>query len=146
MKIVILSSMAFVEDIMEKKAELERLGHSVQVPGDTQHALEVPDRLLRSYAPTLDTCVGNDFLRTSMQDIAAAESVLVLNHPKNGINGFVDSYCMMQIGVAYYLHKKIFLLYPLPPTHDNRFALDVSMTQPKVLNGDMTLIDRPFYG
>ena len=69
--------------------------------------------------------------------IENSDAVLVLNYPKNGINGYVGSATLMDIGVAYYLGKRIFLLNQLPSTDKLRHSHEVRVMQPVILNGDL---------
>jgi hypothetical protein len=47
---------------------------------------------------------------------------------------------LMEIGLAYYLKKKIFLLYPPPPLDVAKYSHEVLIMQPIILNGDLSKI------
>ena len=46
----------------------------------------------------------------------------------------------MEIGLAYYLRKKIFLLYPPPPIKEEKYTHEVLLMQPVILNGDLSTL------
>jgi hypothetical protein len=75
-----------------------------------------------------------------MDYIAESDAVLVLNYPKNGIKGYVGTSTLMEIGLAYYMGKKIFLLFPVPHSSEARWAHEVKITNPFVINGDFSKV------
>jgi len=47
----------------------------------------------------------------------------------------------MEMGLAYYLRKKIFLLYPPPPVKQEKYTHEVLIMQPVILDGDLDKIE-----
>jgi hypothetical protein len=79
-------------------------------------------------------------MRKCFREIEESDAILVLNYPKNGIQGYIGTASLMEIGLAYHLGKKIFLLNPLPHSSEQRWAHEVRIIQPTILNGDFTKI------
>ncbi len=75
-----------------------------------------------------------------MDDIARSDAILALNHPKNGVNGYVGTSELIEMGLAYYLGKRTFLLHPTPSPSEARWAHEVRIMQPVMINGDFGLI------
>jgi hypothetical protein len=70
--------------------------------------------------------------------IAQSDAVLLLNHPKNGVEGYIGASALMETGVAAYLGKKIFILNPLNPTE--RYKYEFNFLGGVVIDGDLGLI------
>ncbi len=139
MKIMISGSMAFAKEMVETKAKLEKLGHEVGLPFETEIHLEKPD-FVDSLSENLQYCIDKNVLRKSFDFIASADAVVVLNHPRKGINGYIGTSTLMEIAIAYYFKKKIFLMFPIPHFEDVRWAHEITIMQPKIINGDLKLV------
>lgn len=72
--------------------------------------------------------------------IVKSDAILVLNYSKNKIDGYVGTSSLMEIGLAYYLGKKIFLLNPIPSSKKVRWAHELEIIQPVILNRDLKRI------
>jgi len=46
----------------------------------------------------------------------------------------------MEIGLAYYLNKKIFILHPLPSVDVLRYILEIEHMKPIIISGDLAKI------
>ena len=139
MKIMICGSMTFAREMMDAKRKLEGLGHSVFVPSDIESHLKdssLIDNLEENYNHTIE----KDVLRNCFNLIAKSDAILVLNYPKNKIKGYVGTSSLMEIGLAYYLGKKIFLLNPVPSSREARWAHELKIIQPVILNGELERI------
>ncbi len=85
-------------------------------------------------------CIDRDIIRANFQLVADADGIVVLNYKKNGIDGYIGTSTLMEIGLAYYLKKKIFLLYPIPHFSSVRWAHEIKIMQPVILHGDFALV------
>lgn len=131
--------MAFAEEMVKIKKELEKLGHKVQVP----HGIE-PHLKDKSFVDNLsgnyEFCIKNNVMKKCFDLVAAADAVLVLNHKRNGTEGYIGTSGLMEMAIAHHLNKKIFL-FNKPPHYDQvRWAHEVAIMQPKIINGDLSLI------
>ncbi|MNH75263.1 NTPase [compost metagenome] len=70
--------------------------------------------------------------------IDASDAVLVINEPKNGIDGYIGGNTLLEIGRAYAQGLEIFLLHPVPEVS---YADEIRSMQPVVLEGDLANID-----
>ena len=109
MKVAIISSMYFAKEILRVKEELEKRGHEVTVPLDTYDCLDNPEISDDSDFATKHNLLMKGFKRTENSD-----AILVINCEKNSIEGYIGGASLMEIGVAYYLNKKIYILNKLP--------------------------------
>jgi len=135
MKIMICGSMAFAKKMAEVKKSLEGLGHKVFLPIDI--SLHLSDS---TFSDNLDAdykhCVENDTIKKCFDLIAKADAILVLNFKKNGKEGYIGTSGLMEIGLAHYLGKKIFLFNKLPNYNDIRWAHEVAIMKPVILGGN----------
>lgn len=131
--------MTFAEQMIKTKKQLESLGHSVFVPSDIESHIKDPsliDNLEENYRHTIE----KDVLRSCFSLIAKSDAILVLNYPKNEINGYVGISALMEIGLAYYFRKKIFLLNKIPKAKEARWAHELKIIQPIILEGNLNKI------
>jgi hypothetical protein len=136
MKIQICGSMSFAKEMRSAQHELEKLGHSVTIPTNTDLHIQDP-AFVEDLDSNLEHCIENDTIRENFKLVAAADGIVVVNYPKNGIDGYVGVSTLMEIGVAHFLEKKIFLLFPIPHFDEHRWAHEVTIMQPVILEGDL---------
>jgi len=140
MKIQICGSMTFAKEMRDIQSKLIKLGHMVTIPTDTDSHISDP-----TFADDLDSninhCIEEDVIRANFDLIAKADAILVLNFPKNGINGYIGTSTLMELGIAHYLNKKIFILNEIPHFNEVRWAHEVTIMQPVILKGDLTKIN-----
>lgn len=139
MHIFISGSMAFAQDMVKVKKELEELRHNVELPFETELHLEKPE-FVDSLEENLQYCIDNDVITKSFDSVAASDAILVLNLHRKGIKGYIGTSTLMEIAIAYYLKKKIFLFNPIPHFDEVRWAHEISIMQPTIINGDVTKI------
>jgi len=141
MKIMICGSMHFSKEMLDTKKRLEEIGHMIEIPCDTQEFADNADKTTDNHEENYRHCIENDIIRKSFNSIAESEAVLILNYPKNGIEGYVGASALMEIGLAYFLNKKIFLLHPPPPVESAKYSHEIFIMQPIILGGDLTKIE-----
>ena len=140
MKITICGSMKFAKEMLEAQKSLEQLEHEAIVPIDTQACFENPDLKLNE---SLEHCAqfSGGIDKDHFDKIADSDAILVLNYPKHGMDGYVGGATLMEIGIARHLNKKIFLLYDVPADEVLRYSLEIRLTNPVILEGDIQRIN-----
>ncbi len=136
MKVMVCGSMSFAKEMLESKANLEELGHSAEIPPDTEMVvggLHNHDDLDEDYKH----CIENNIMQECFKKIEESDAVLILNYPKNGVDGYIGTASLMEIGIASHLGKKVFLLNEPPRPDRARWAHEVRILKPVVLNGDL---------
>lgn len=139
MKIVIIGSMKFAEDMVKIKKQLDDLGHEARIPLGTESHLKDQD-FVDKLDENLQWCISNDIMRRNFNQVADSDAILVLNYKRNGIEGYIGVSALMEMGVAHYLKKKIFLIEHPPSFKDARWAHEVAIMQPMIIKGDLTKI------
>jgi hypothetical protein len=136
MKIMICGSMSFTKEIIDLQNQLRNFGHDVSVPCDVELHIEKP-----GFIDELDKdrkhLIENNIIKKCFDLIADSEAVVFLNLPKNGINGYIGTSSLMEMGLAYYLGKKIYLMHQFPDPNIYRWAHEVASFMPGILNGDV---------
>ncbi|MBI2032985.1 MAG: hypothetical protein HYT10_00765 [Candidatus Levybacteria bacterium] len=131
--------MAFVKDMVKVRAELNILGHDASVPVGTEPHL-TNERFVDILKDNLMFCIENDIMRKNFEEVARHEAVLVLNHKRNKLDGYIGISALMEMAIAHFLKKKIFLYYPHPDYNKVRWAHEVAIMQPIIIHGDLTKI------
>ena len=139
MKIMICGSMTFSKQMVQVKKKLEKLDHIVSLPRDIEIHLDNPS-FIDDFEKNHHHAVKTDIMRKCFQLVAENEAILVLNYPKNGVRGYIGTSSLMEIGLAHYLGKKIFLLNEVPQPLKARWAHEVRIIQPVILHGNLETI------
>lgn len=126
--------MSFAKEFIEVKKTLEKLGFEADFAPDTHDCFNSPHLRLNE---NLEHCEKTDIIRSCMDAQEKCDAILVLNYPKDGIDGYIGSNSLIELGLAYYLHQKIFLLYPPPSQKKARYYTEVMHMKPIILNGNI---------
>ncbi len=139
MKIMIIGSMAFAEDMIRAKKILQNLGHRVDVPtGISDHLKD--KKFVDKLDENFEYCVKTNVMKKCFGKVAKSDAVLVVNNKRKNINGYIGTSALMELGIAHHLNKKIFLLNEIPSWKEQRWAHEVLIMQPVILNGDFSRI------
>ena len=134
MKIAVCGSMTFYEKMIEVKERLEDMGHIALLPHveyrDFHKVREVDEEKWFRLKPK--------FIRDHFDKIKKSDAILVLNYEKNGIKNYVGGNVIFELGLAFDLKKKIFLLNPIPKGLP--YTEELEVIKPIVINGDLSKI------
>ena len=139
MKIAIIGSMKFAEDMVKIQKQLDELGHDAKIPLGSEPHLKDKE-FVDNLDDNLEFCITHDIMRKNFQQVADSDAVLVLNYKRNGVEGYIGVSALLEMGVAHYLGKKIFLFQNTPDYKDARWAHEVAIMQPTIIKGDLTEI------
>lgn len=148
MKIVICGSITESKYLIEAAKELEGRGIDVVLPYSTKKIMDGEIKLeeyrsikesrgdshFRERARKGD---NKDFIKRYFREISRSDAILVVNTDKKGIKNYIGGNVLMEIGFAYVLGKKIYLLNGIP---DVSYKDEIVATKPIILNGDLTKI------
>lgn len=146
MRITLCGSIAFMDEMIRVKSELEAAGHEVKLPPTEvpdEHGVMIPvgEYYKRRKAAGVDeTWIWErktEAMRNHFDKVVWADAVVVVNVTKNGIEHYVGGNTFLEMGVAFHLKKPIYLLNPIPK-QDN--AEELIAMNPVVLNGDIAKI------
>lgn len=131
--------MAFIEDIIQFKKDLDKLGHNASIPHGTEPHQE-DGRFVDNLKSNLDFCITNNIMRRNFDMVVDNDAILVINKKRNGVRGYIGVSVLMEMAIAHHFNKKIFVLHKVPDYRKIRWAHEVEIMQPIILNGDITKI------
>jgi len=124
MRITIVGNMSFLQKFEEAKESLQKQGHEVIVPIKNPMPDPIPPSAKRKAMEKF-----NDNLKKS-------DAILVMNYTKGDKENHIGANTLMEIGMAFILQKKIFVLNPSP-----EFCRDeLEAIEARFLNGDLSKI------
>jgi hypothetical protein len=140
--ITICSSAAFYKQALECMDELESKGYTVIVPS-TAHKMRESGNYTEMDYKTWYKNEDEFHRKTRLMDehfeaVAKSDAILVVNDKKHGIDGYIGPNVTMEIAVAYWLKKPIYIL--------NKVGKDVGLYEEVVgmncsfIEGDLSKI------
>ncbi|HLD03020.1 MAG TPA: hypothetical protein VJC07_04955 [Candidatus Nanoarchaeia archaeon] len=144
MKITICGSIAFYDDMLKAKDELEEKGHEVKLPptevkDDNGNLIPIKKYYeLRKKAKESDKWIWDrkeEAMMWHFEKVNWSDAILVLNYEKNGIKGYVGANTLLEMGLALWLKKKIYLLNEIP---EMGYTEEIRGMKPVVLNGTVS--------
>lgn len=137
MKIFIAGSMSFAKQFVEAKEYLEARGYATSYASDTEECIEKPDLNMDA-----EHAFERDIMRECFERQEQCDAIMVLNYTRNGVEGYIGGHTLIELGFAYYLKQKIFLLYPPPPVEECRYSHEILHMKPIILNGDLSQLEQ----
>ena len=144
MKITICGSIAFFDEMLQIKQELEKLGHEVKIPptkiADDQGKM-IPVKQyyeMRKDENDDDSWIWDEkkkAMHSHFDKVEWSEAILVLNYTKRDIENYIGANTLLEMGLAFHLEKPIYLLNPIP---DISYKEEVLGMFPIVIKGDLT--------
>lgn len=134
MTITICGSMQFHREITQIQLLLEDKGYTVLVPKDLT-ILEQNESYMETDEERITSKIEHDFIREHFRKIEKSDAILILNYEKKGTEGYIGGNTFLEMGYAFGLGKKIYLLYPVP---DMEYSVEMHSMKPVVLNGDLS--------
>ena len=127
--------MKFYREMKAVKEGLEVLGYDVLVPIEVKID-KVPLEALPNITDEekITAKIEYNFIREHFFKIQISEAVLVLNYEKNGIPGYIGGNTFLEMGYAFGLGKKIYLMNPVPRMD---YAVEMHAMKPIVIHGDL---------
>jgi len=148
MKITICGSIAFYRQMLEAKSRLEELGHEVSLPpkeirGEKGEIISIEEYYRRrKSAAESESWIWDrkeEAIRSHFNKVAWADAILVLNCEKHGIEGYIGANTLMEMGLAFFLGKPIYLLNKIPEAD---YKEEILGMKPTVLGGELGRISK----
>lgn len=153
MKITVCGSIGFYSKMEKVRDELLLIGHEIEMP---VLALEIPPHLTEGEKVFFKKYIEDnggiyafppehgiwDLKENAMKEhfkkIEWADAVLVVNEEKYGISGYVGGSGLIEIGVAFYLNKRIYILDDV--ASELSYKQEILGMKPRILGGDLSKI------
>ncbi len=103
MKITLCGSLVFLEYMKQLEADLISRGHEVQRPEIPwpKDVLCPPDQKAEA-------------MREHFEKIEWSDAIVIVNPEKKGVAGYVGGNALMEMALAFYLRKTIYLTHQIP--------------------------------
>jgi len=146
MKITICGSCKFTDEALAVKDKLEAMGHEVKIwpirlKDEKGQPISVIDYYQIRHAASADEQWVWDRKAEAVLEhfnkVVWSDAVLVTNYEKNNVKGYIGGNTLMEMGLAFYLKKKIYLLNEIPELSYKEEILGV---KPIIINGDLSKI------
>ncbi len=153
MKITICGSMVFYREMQDIEGKLIALDHEVKIPLlDNELPADLGGGRTLSFGSHIEERGGTDafppgdpiwdFKATAISDhfdkVEWADAILVVNHNKRGVKGYIGGNTLMEMALAFYLKKPIYLLNEV--SGELLYKQEVMGMKPILLIGDLILI------
>lgn len=153
MKITICGSIGFYKEMESARDELIQNGHEVKIP---ELSSEVPQEFGGGkkvyFGQYIEQNGGidafpagheiwnmkEDAINDHYKKIDWCDGILVVNHEKRGVSGYIGGNTLIEIGVAFYLKKKIYILNPV--SSELSYKQEIMGMKPVILNGNLSII------
>jgi len=140
MKIYVLGSTAFVKEMVAWTDKLVAAGYDAWIHPEYRQYVSPeghPHLKRLEKGEQAKIKIENDYIRQHFNGILESDAILIVNLEKKGVKGYIGGNCLMELGFAYFNHKKIFLLNPIP---DLPYRDEIEAVLPIVLDGDLSKI------
>ncbi|OGZ44016.1 MAG: hypothetical protein A3J55_01120 [Candidatus Ryanbacteria bacterium RIFCSPHIGHO2_02_FULL_45_17b] len=152
MKITVCGSIAFYKEMEELKSALEAKGHEVRIPLLRNEIPEMGGDRKIYFAKYIEDKGGVDAfpvghtlwdmkesaIRDHYEKIEWGDAIVVANHEKRGVAGYIGGNTLIEIGVAFFLKKPIYILNPV--SSELSYKQEILGMKPIFLGGDLDLI------
>lgn len=137
MRLAVCGSLTFHNELRAAARTLESLGYIAIVPKSLaliEHEgyikpVTVQERLIAE--------ARYDFIREHFKHIESSDAILVVNPNHNDIEGYIGGNTFLEMGIAFYLGKPIYLLYAIPHMS---YELELASMHPILIQGDLSKI------
>jgi len=141
MKITICNSTRFHEKAVETKKELEKLGHEalthpmeVEFRGEKKPVIEQYNARQTEWDEEIEN-LKSSLMKDHFDKIKESDAILVLNLDKDDKKNYVGGNTLLEMGVAFALNKKIFMLNSVP--EGLSYVEEIKGMKPTILNGEL---------
>lgn len=144
--ITICSSASFYKLVFEVEKQLKQQGFKVLIPATAYKMKKNGNFNVKHYKTWLIN--KNDYSRkTKLMDdhfkkVVTSDAILVINERKNGISGYIGGNVLMEMALAHYHKKKIFLWNDIPSKLS--FEEEIRGVNPIVIQQNISKISYSF--
>jgi len=139
MKIYVLGSNSFVEEMVRRKDDLVALGYDGWIHPDYEAHVKGEKRAFpEDHSETADFKRSHNYIREHFDHILESQAILIVNSEKRGIPNYIGGNVLMEMGHAYYHGRPIFFMHGMP---DGLSYMDeIKAMDPICLEGDLANI------
>ncbi len=121
--ITICTSASFYKQAWKVKQNLEKMGFQVWVPITAKKMNQTGNYKVSHYKTWYEDSRQYTrkayLMRKHFDEVKKADAILVVNLKKKGIEGYIGGNVLMEMGLAFYLKKRIYLWREVPKNVSN---------------------------
>lgn len=136
MKVGVIGSMQHTEKMIALRDELNKLGHNAFVTTLAEPFIGKTDNEKEKIKIWQKR--NKDAIREFWNLMQGADAVLVANYDKNGEKNYIGGNTFLEIGFAYVLNQKIFVLNQIPDI--KYYKTEIVAMKPTIVDGNLKLI------
>ncbi len=140
--ITICSSAAHYKQVIEIEAQLKKLGFTVKIPKSAGVMKRTGDfnvdHYKTWYKDAADYKKKTALMKGHFKKVAEGDMVLITNFSKNGLDGYIGGNVLLEMFLAWYLKKPIYIYNPI--SDKLGIAEEVYGLTPIFINGDLSMI------
>ncbi len=133
MRIFIICSKAFYEQVPNIQKQLEQMGHDITLPNSIDNPGKEGE--MRSQSREVHSSWKRERFAETAAKIASVDAVLVLNFEKNGQANYIGGATFLEVYDAFIAGKKIFFFNPLP---EGMLYDELNGMDPILLDGNLS--------
>lgn len=137
MIIAVCGSLTFYKEIREVQQSLIALGHDALIPKSIRLIEEEGYKKPQTVRERLAAETKYHFISEHFKKVEQADAILVVNLDNHGIPNYIGGNTFLEIGIAFYLGKKIYFFNPIPHME---YELELASMYPVVLHGNFSKI------
>jgi len=130
--------MNFYQELVQVEAALLSRGFEVDIPVSAKTMKANNDFEVDHFKGVFTSAQKGNFIKENFANIAKSDAILVINNEKNGIQGYIGANVLMEIGLAFYLDKKIYIWNEY--SSDSPYKEELLAFNVQVINQDLEKI------
>lgn len=133
--------MSFAEDMLNVQKKLHERHFKTYI---RQNAADPEKAKIESTLgqAAIELKLSQDFVSDRYAQITSSEAILVLNHHKAGVSGYIGANTLMELGFAHVHHRVIFL-WDDPDSNSSSYP-EIMAMRPHILHGDLAHVHTYF--
>ncbi len=138
MKVGVIGSMQYTEQMMAICGKLRELGHEAFMSKFANAFVGKNDE--EKEIIKLQQKNEQDAMRTDCEWVKDMDAVVVADYDKHGIPNYIGGNAFIEMAYAYILHKNLYTLNPIPDMP--HYGTELIAMKPVVLDGDLHKIPK----
>ena len=107
--IFLCASMSFYRELVDIEKQLVAKGFNVLIPVSAQIMKDKNDFEVTHFKGVQTYEEKGQYVLRNFKNISNSDCILVVNNEKNNVKGYIGANVLMEIGLAFYFRKKIYV-------------------------------------
>ena len=121
--IFLCASMSFYKELVDIEKQLVTKGFTVLIPVSAQIMKDKNDFEVTHFKGVQTHEQKSQYILRNFKNISNSDCILVVNNEKNNVKGYIGANVLMEIGLAFYFGKKIYILNQIEDSASHREEL-----------------------